>query len=222
MVRRSRPPAPPTTQSAGTTTVTGTGKLSSNETVTLTGGTLSGTGTVAANVSNGATVTPGSSSSPGMLTISGNYTQTSAGTLSVDVAGTAAGTGYGQLVVTGSVSLAGTLTLQSITATTRGTPTRSSTIRLRRQKAGPSPACRKEGLSRSGPALYSVTYMGGTGNDFVVTTVSLPDTWVGGTSGNWNTASNWSKGTVPASSDNVVIGSGRHVTLSSGASPSPI
>ena len=33
-----------------------------------------------------------------------------------------------------------------------------------------------------GPAVYNVTYRGGTGNDFVVTTQSIPDTWVGGTS----------------------------------------
>jgi len=72
------------------------------------GGTLNGTGTVNANVNNVAgTVAPGTS--PGNLTINGNYTQGPAGWLTVDIGGTAPGTQYDQLIVTGNVMLDGTL-----------------------------------------------------------------------------------------------------------------
>jgi hypothetical protein len=69
---------------------------------------LSGTGTIAGNVNNVAgTVTPGAS--PGILTITGNYTQGASGTLGMEIGGLTAGTQYDQLVVGGSTSLAGTL-----------------------------------------------------------------------------------------------------------------
>ncbi|MEA2422329.1 MAG: hypothetical protein QOF55_1428, partial [Thermoleophilaceae bacterium] len=74
------------------------------------GGTLRGGGTVVApsGVSNsGGTVHPGHS--PGTLSITGDYTQTSGGTLAVDVTGTTAGTGYSQLAVSGTATLAGAL-----------------------------------------------------------------------------------------------------------------
>ncbi|MFC5303075.1 beta strand repeat-containing protein, partial [Azospira restricta] len=45
------------------------------------------------------------------------------------------------------------------------------------------------------------------------------NTWIGGAGGNWNTASNWSKGAVPTATDNVYIGlpAGQTVNISSGA-----
>src|SRR5208282_866108 len=72
-----------------------------------TGGTLEGTGTITGNVSViGGTVHPGMS--PGTLTVMGNYTQTG-GTLAMDLAGTTAGTGYSQLVVSSTATLGGVL-----------------------------------------------------------------------------------------------------------------
>ena len=44
-----------------------------------------------------------------LLTIQGNYTQTAQGTLNIAIGGTTAGTDYGQLNVTGLVTLDGTL-----------------------------------------------------------------------------------------------------------------
>ena len=202
--------------SGGTTTVTGT--LSSNQMVSLTGGTLAGTGTVSANVSNAANVQPGNAAgtSPGILTVSGNYTQTSAGTLTADVAGTTAGTGYSQLAVSGAVSLAGNLTM-NINYTNHVNDAYELINDTATSAEGGGFSGKLQGSTFTiGPAVYSVTYVGGTGNDFVVTTQSLPDTWVGGASGSWSTASNWSKGTVPSSSDDVVINSGSSVTISTG------
>jgi hypothetical protein len=69
-----------------------------------TGGVDVGVGTL---TNNGGTVMPGNS--PGILVINGNYAQTSSGTLAVELGGTTPGSGYDQLLVSGNVSLDGTL-----------------------------------------------------------------------------------------------------------------
>jgi hypothetical protein len=77
---------------------------------TITGGTLSGTGTVAGPLANsGGTVAPGDA--PGRLTVAGNYTQEAGGTLGIGIAGTTPGTEFDQLLVEGSATLGGTLSL---------------------------------------------------------------------------------------------------------------
>jgi fibronectin-binding autotransporter adhesin len=74
--------------------------------VTLAGGLLQGFGTIGGNLANiSGVVAPGGSI--GTLTVGGNYTQRSAGTLSIEVSPTAAS----QLKVGGAASLAGTLAL---------------------------------------------------------------------------------------------------------------
>jgi uncharacterized repeat protein (TIGR01451 family) len=70
-------------------------------------GTLSGTGTIHGNVRNAGIVRPGSS--PGILTIAGNYTQTAAGSLILEVGGTRPGKSHDQLKITGRARLAGRL-----------------------------------------------------------------------------------------------------------------
>jgi hypothetical protein len=93
------------TQTSGSTLLTG-GSLSGN--LTFTGGTLSGSGIInGAVINDGAIVSPGTS--PGLITINGSYTQTSAGTLTVELAGLAPGTSFDKLSVNGPVTLAGTL-----------------------------------------------------------------------------------------------------------------
>ena len=93
-------------QTGGTTTVAAGGVLDAN--VPLTGGTLRGSGEVDGNVTNSSgTVAPGTS--PGTLTVDGAYAQSAAGTLAIDVDGTAQGTGYDHLAVTGAATLNGTL-----------------------------------------------------------------------------------------------------------------
>ena len=97
------------TQTAGTTTVTGT--LDPSD-VTLAGGALGGGGTIAGDVTNsGGTVEPGVS--PGILNVNGNYTQGAGGTLEIEIAGTIAGTQYDRLAVTGNATLDGTLAIVS-------------------------------------------------------------------------------------------------------------
>ena len=70
------------------------------------GGTLGGSGKIAGNLVNEGAVSPGNS--PGKLTVAGNYTQTSSGTLSIEIA---SNTLYDQVAVGGKASLNGTLTL---------------------------------------------------------------------------------------------------------------
>src|SRR5262249_5935653 len=81
--------------------------LSSNHslTVSLQGGTLSGSGTIQGSVTNAATVSPGSPL--GVLLVNGAYTQTSTGTLNIDLAGTTPGTLFDQFFADGAATLGG-------------------------------------------------------------------------------------------------------------------
>ncbi len=75
--------------------------------VKIQAGTVSGPGTINGNDTNAGEMDLGSTA--GTLSIIGNYTQTSAGTLSVKVGGTSAGSQYDQVNVLGTASLGGTL-----------------------------------------------------------------------------------------------------------------
>src|SRR5262249_40107703 len=98
--------------STGVTQVDGI-LTTTNSTVSLTGGTLKGTGTITANVTNAASFAPGGS--PGILTISGNYTQTSAGTLNLEIGGTSASNpDFDRPQISGASSLSGTLNVSLI------------------------------------------------------------------------------------------------------------
>jgi hypothetical protein len=73
-------------------------------------GTLTGPGTVDGDVTNAGTVAVGSAGTPGILTVTGDYTQTATATLTVQIGGPGtAGADFDQLNVCGQASLAGTL-----------------------------------------------------------------------------------------------------------------
>ncbi|MEX2172272.1 MAG: hypothetical protein WD851_23330 [Pirellulales bacterium] len=74
-----------------------------------TGGSLLGSGSVQGNVINQGTVAPGNS--PGILTINGNYTQSSGAALVIEIAGTTPGDEFDVLNITGDASLASGSTL---------------------------------------------------------------------------------------------------------------
>jgi autotransporter-associated beta strand protein len=82
------------------------GLISSPETLVNLGGSLSGNGSLGGNLTNSGIVSPGNS--PGTLTIAGDYTQTTSGTLKIEVAGLGAGN-HDLLVVGDTATLAGTL-----------------------------------------------------------------------------------------------------------------
>ncbi len=91
-------------QSAGTTTLNG-GAIQAA--VTLTGGVLRGTGTITGDVFNAAEVAPGTS--PGSIQVNGIYRQSAAGKLTVELNGTAPGTGFDVLTASSSMELNGEL-----------------------------------------------------------------------------------------------------------------
>lgn len=88
------------TQSAGVTDVDGSLLVAGD--LTLDGGSLTGSGTVAGNLLNGGQVAPGNS--PGILHVDGNYSQAN-GTLGIELGLTASD----QLVVSGNATLGGAL-----------------------------------------------------------------------------------------------------------------
>ncbi|HEX8120113.1 MAG TPA: hypothetical protein VF549_02500 [Solirubrobacteraceae bacterium] len=111
-------------QTAGATTVASTGTLHASPSLSggslaadgtvdgtvslVTGAVLRGGGTVTGDVLNsGGVVRPGAS--PGHLSVGGGYTQSSAGTLDVEIQGTGQGTTYDWLDVTGAATLDGTV-----------------------------------------------------------------------------------------------------------------
>src|SRR5262249_15233122 len=57
---------------------------------------------------NGALIVAGSSAT-GIVTISGNYTQSSSAMLNMEIGGSTAGTGYDQMQISGTATLAGSL-----------------------------------------------------------------------------------------------------------------
>ena len=77
-------------------------------TLTLDGGTLGGAGTIDGSVDNvGAIVTPGDQ--PGTLSVTGNYTQDSGGSLDITIGGDTPAGPFSQLAIAGTATLAGTL-----------------------------------------------------------------------------------------------------------------
>jgi uncharacterized repeat protein (TIGR01451 family) len=94
-------------QTAGTTTLT-SATIGSLTPLNFTGGSLNAKGTVNGSVIiNGAIFNPGNSA--GAVAITGDYTQSSSGILNAEIYGTAAGTLYDQVNVSGNVNLNGTL-----------------------------------------------------------------------------------------------------------------
>jgi PEP-CTERM motif len=85
------------TQTAGVTRLSGGGTISASNAATLStisvaGGRLEATGTIAANVANSATIAPGAPT--GTLAITGDLTLAASSTLEIDLAGNIQGTGY--------------------------------------------------------------------------------------------------------------------------------
>jgi hypothetical protein len=130
--------------------------------------TLEGQGSIAGNVSADGTVAVGSSGSPGDISITGNYTQTSNGVLSLAL-GTP-GSGSDQLIVSGNVALAGSLSITLLPSFAGGSFTlidnRSSTA-----VSGTFFNLPQGALITDESATFSISYTGGDGNDVVLTSV---------------------------------------------------
>jgi hypothetical protein len=100
------------------------------------GDTIDGVGHFSNTVSNG-TIAPGTPSTPGAFHIDGNYTQNGLGQLLINVQGKAqAGVDYGELIVSGTAVLAGTLTVQAINGWTPNPATDVHTVMSYAAKTG--------------------------------------------------------------------------------------
>ena len=152
------------TQTAGQTILNG-GNLATNTTLNIQGGTLKGAGTITGGISNGGTVAPGLS--PGILNVIGNYSQTAAGTLAIELNGTTVGTQYDQLNITGTVALAGALSI-----TTGFTPAEGDTFTILANDATDAVVGAFAGLPETAVVVaggtFRITYLGATGNDIVL------------------------------------------------------
>lgn len=76
------------------------------------GSELGAAGEIRASIINHGLLTPGSQG--GLLRITGDYAQTAAGRLTIEVAGAGAGTDFGRLTVEGAATLNGTLTARAV------------------------------------------------------------------------------------------------------------
>ena len=99
------------TEAGGTATVDGT--LAAPTGVTIKTGTVEGQGTLAAVVTSSAILVAGDTTTkPGLLKITGSYTQNATGSLDVDITGSTVGTQYSQLAVSNGASLNGKLNIK--------------------------------------------------------------------------------------------------------------
>lgn len=133
----------------------------------MTGGVLSAITFEGDLIQNGGTTSPGSS--PGIMTVMGNYALNS-GSLLIELMGLTAGTGYDQLVVTGDVSLAGSLDLLL------GFIPSINDMFTIIDNQGPNAVIGSflEGVSLTvGGFDFSIDYQGGDGNDVVLTVVGI-------------------------------------------------
>jgi CSLREA domain-containing protein len=161
------------TQTAGSTVLQG-GNFGFGNPMDLSGGTLSGVGTVTGTViNNGGQVSPGAS--PGILTISGNYTQTAAGVLNIEIGGVNVGLDYDRLAVSGTVSLGGTL---NVTLINGFTPTPPQSFQFLTATGTPTGDFATKnlppGIQVTAPAPGGYTAQAGTPNNAPVTPLTPP------------------------------------------------
>ncbi len=158
-----------TTVSAGTLLVNGTQGTSA---VSVNGGTLGGTGTVGAITSTaaGGAVAPGSAPGTGILNSGNVNLSAGAPAFSIELNGTTVGTQYDRLNVTGTVNLTNAV----LSGTVGFAATNGMTFTIIANDGGDAIVGTFAGVAEgatttiSGQA-FTVSYVGGTGNDVVLT-----------------------------------------------------
>ena len=214
-------------QSAGTTRVDGTLDAS---TVTVTGGTLEGSGTITGNLDNAATVQAGDSIiAPAALTVSGNYVQHAGAVFTEVVTGTGVGQ-HGVLQVGGSVDLqGGTLQIgvpggfslaagQSFTVMTFAPGSLTGTFSTIADGIFSGSV---NSVNIAGGLTLDVVYDNAGGRiDLDVVNSPVADSWLGG-AGQWSNSADWSSG-VPTAQSLVDIGATGSVALDQDATVSQL
>jgi hypothetical protein len=145
------------TQAAGSTTVDGT--LTAPAGLKVKKRTLLGQGTVAAVVTSKATITVGDSlTKPGILSITGSYTEGATGILNLPIAGTTVGSQYSQLAISNGASLNGTLNIKRAKGYV---PNIGDTFTILTGSAVSGKFAKVKGLSINSAEHFEITY-GGT------------------------------------------------------------
>jgi fibronectin-binding autotransporter adhesin len=162
-----------TTVSAGTLLVNGSQGSSA---VSLNGGTLGGTGTVGAitSTASGGTVSPGQGG-PGILNSGSVNWSSGSPAFVVQLNGTTAGSGYDQLNVIGTVNLSGA----TLSGTLGFSPALGTSFTIINNDGADPITGTFAGLPEGSSVVLSgqsfqISYVGGTGND-VVLTVAAPN-----------------------------------------------
>ena len=165
----------------GATTVNGgalivNGSITSATTVNS-GGTFGGSGTArAVTVNSDGILSPGNS--PGILNVQGNLTLTLGATYLVDLNGAAVGTEYDQTNVTGLVNLDNATLSLSLAFTPAG----ATTFKIINNDLGDPVNGTFNGLAEGatfsvGGQTFTISYVGGDGNDVVLNVVPEPAIW---------------------------------------------
>ncbi|MHB1774347.1 MAG: beta strand repeat-containing protein, partial [Acidimicrobiales bacterium] len=201
--------------------------------VNIQGGLLQGNGTINGDVTNAATVVAMNSAypyfiTPSVLTVSGNYTQTSSGVLDELIQGSVTrGAQYNAINVSGSVTLAGALDVTTLNGFTLAanqsydlmnfTPGALTGTFGTLQYNNIAASAGGTGLLNLGNQLaLSINYDNSTGEVVldVVTAQPAPtsDGWIGNTD-NWSNPVDWSTGQTPLPSQDVTVGTGSGGTV---------
>ncbi len=192
----------PTMLAGGTLSVLGQMPASP---VTLIGGTLAGTGTVANVTAIGGTIAPGAS--PGRLR-TGNLSLGTGATVELEIAGPLAGIHHDQLQVAGIVSVTNAILKLLLTDQTLSL---GDTVVLIDNDGSDAVSGTFAGLPEGatfplGLLDVRLSYVGGTGNDVTLTVIGLIPraTWTGaGDTNTWSTATNWARNTLPLNGDSL-------------------
>ncbi|MGB7345432.1 MAG: hypothetical protein WBD20_14555, partial [Pirellulaceae bacterium] len=191
-------------------------------------GTLSGSGTANAPVTaqSFGTISPGdpNASSVGTLTVERLELQNFA-TLNIELGGAGgpgnAGVTYDQVDVNGTVHLFGSLETFLIA----NVPTIGEQYTIIDNDGAEAVSGTFDGLAEgatisAGPASFTISYVGGDGNDVTLTALSSTTAvfWDGGGGDStWNNNANWSGDVFPTISDDVVISDGSTGLITVGA-----
>jgi autotransporter-associated beta strand protein len=171
-----------TTVNAGTLLVnntTGSGTGTGNVTVNSSG-TLGGTGTISGSVTvnSGGNLSPGNS--PGILN-TGSVTLNATSNFKIDINGTTVGTQYDQLNVAGIVTLNG----GNLMITVGGPLLRGEMFTIINNDSTDAVVGTFAGLAEGATfdqsgQRFTISYVGGSGNDVVLAVAPEPSTWIGG------------------------------------------
>jgi len=170
------------TYTGGTTVANGTllvnGSLAAGSAVSVVGGTLGGSGSIAGPLTvSGGTLAPGAS--PGKLTVANAVTLAAGSTFAVELNGLVAGTEYDQLAVTGG-SNGVTLDNAQLAVGLGYSPSVGDSFRIIDKQSTGAVTGTFLGLPEGGSVavggnVLSISYLGGTGNDVTLTVTAVPE-----------------------------------------------